>query len=137
MAVEIEIGGAAPAAPAPAAPKLREGWFQIEVDGKIIVASENLSVLEEMRVSDAISTSHQSNPTWITWADLACNVRSIDGDPVPLPSAESEIIAIIQRVGDSGMRELLGRKTLRMNTALEELKARAKNAQGTTDFAKP
>lgn len=115
-------------APAQAVPALPKGRYEITTeDGKRIVATENLTVLEEMDLSAAINTDHQSNPTWMSWATIAANVRMIDGDVLPMPRAESEVRSIIARVGDDGMRQMQARWAVKIAAARTEMLERAKN----------
>ncbi len=127
--VTVTASAGEPASPkAPPAPALPKGWFEFTTaDGKGIVASETLTVLEEMDLSAALEVSHISNPVWMQWATLAGCVRMIDGDKLARPRTEAELKVIISRVGDDGMRQLMARWAIRMTTLAEQIKAQAKN----------
>lgn len=123
--MDVTIGEAR--AVAPAKPALPKGWFEFTAGDKAIVASDNMTVLEEMALSSAIKADHLSNPVWMQWATLAACIRRIDGEAVPMATAESEIRATISRVGDEVMRHMMGRWAARMSVLAEEIKGRAKN----------
>ena len=43
------------------------------------------------------------NQPWLGLAILAASVTAIDGVPVPLPSTEAHIEAMVARLGDHGL----------------------------------
>jgi len=116
----------------PSANTLPPGWRELKVtkrDGGIItlVVSEDLTPIEEMEMSVGLPTEKMVNPVWMQWARLAATVRRIDGDPVGVPSTESEVKVIMTRCGTEGMRAVERGWSARYANAIAEIKARAKN----------
>lgn len=125
---QVSIGQTS-AAPAATGPKLPAGWFEFTVGDKTIVASDRLTTLENV---DLIKALGQNLPNDWEAREIyrrAANIRSINGDPVAPPRAESEIRAIIARVGDDVMDMLAMRSMITATQAREELKAAAKKLQ--------
>jgi hypothetical protein len=136
--------GKQPAAAAPERPYVEDTVTTIRIRGadtkaarlrvgdRTIVTTDGLTILEEMDLSEALKVNQLSNPVFIEWATHAACVREIDGDPVPFPSSEGQVKAIIRRVGDDLMRFMLLRKSARQQTAVAEIE-RAKKSMGTAD----
>jgi hypothetical protein len=120
----VTIHGDTP--PAAAAPP--PGQFSIELeDGRTITSKPMLKVREEMALSEHIGADTRLNPVWVLWATIACCVTQIDDEPVRMPVSKLQIEALVDRIGDEGMRALLVR--YRQNSEERERRTleRAKN----------
>jgi hypothetical protein len=62
-----------------------------------------LGALDRLRLFKAAGTTLAANPGWMGLAMLAFSVTAIDDVPVPQPSTEAQIEALIGRLGDSGL----------------------------------
>ena len=60
------------------------------------------SVLDRYRVLKMLGGETAGNQHALGYAMLACAVREIDGQPVPMPNTERQIEALIDRLGDEG-----------------------------------
>jgi hypothetical protein len=104
------------------------GHFEIETeDGRRIRSKPSLKVREEMGLSECLAADTRLNPVWVLWATVACCVTHIDDEPIRLPTSKLQVEALVDRIGDEGMRALLVR--YRANSEAREAKvlARAKN----------
>ncbi len=86
-----------------------------------------ISARERFELFKAIPNEQQGNLSWMGWALAACSVRAIDDTPVPMPTSEKEIAALVARLDDDGMEVaqqfIIDRQ--------QERAARAKNLSGT------
>ena len=57
------------------------------------------------------------NQPWLGMAVLACSVTAIDDVPVPAPTTEQQIEAMVARLGDAGIAR--GRVALEADPAAE------------------
>jgi len=108
--------------------RLPAGHFELELEGgRQIISKPALKVREEMALSEFIAADTRLNPVWVLWATVACCVTHIDGEPVRMPSSKLQVEALVERIGDEGMRALLVR--YRSNSEAREARvlARAKN----------
>jgi hypothetical protein len=62
-----------------------------------------LTALDKLRLFKAAGPVLAQNPSWLGMAVLACSVTSIDDVPLPAPASESQIEAVVQRLGDDGI----------------------------------
>jgi len=92
-----------------------------------VTMTDELSVREECICAGIISREDAHNVVWVETVDAMCRIRSIDGDPVKMPTTEREVWALVQRLTDIGVQELRLMKMMRMQAAMDEIKARAKN----------
>ena len=108
--------------------QLPAGHFALELEGqRRIVSKPALKVREEMALSEYINADTRLNPIWVLWATVACCVTHIDGEAIRMPSSKLQVEALVERIGDEGMRALLVR--YRSNSEAREARvlARAKN----------
>lgn len=62
-----------------------------------------LGALDKLRLFKAAGPQLAQNRPWLGMALLACSVSEIDGIPVPQPSSETQIEALVGRLGDEGL----------------------------------
>ncbi len=63
----------------------------------------NLTALDKLRLFKAAGSELALNQPWLAMAVLASSVTAVDGIPLPLPLNESQIEALVARLGDSGI----------------------------------
>ena len=71
-------------------------------DGRRI-AVRRLSALDKLRLFKAAGPTLAQNEPWLGIAVLAYCVTAIDDVPVPTPANESQIEALVARLGDAGI----------------------------------
>jgi hypothetical protein len=74
----------------------------IDVDRRQLTV-RRLSALDRLRLFKAAGPLLAQNPPWLGMALIAYSVAAIDDVPVPPPSNELQIEAIIGRLGDVGV----------------------------------
>ena len=62
-----------------------------------------LTALDRLRLFKAAGPLLAQNPPWLGMAVIACSVTAIDDIPIPAPSNEMQIEAMIGRLGDAGV----------------------------------
>jgi hypothetical protein len=62
-----------------------------------------LNALDKLRLFKAAGPLLAHNEPWLGMALLASSVVAIDGVPVPLPTTEGHIEAMVARLGDAGI----------------------------------
>ena len=62
-----------------------------------------LNALDKLRLFKAAGPTLAQNEPWLGMAVLACSVVAIDDVPVPTPSTEAQIEAMVARLGDTGI----------------------------------
>ena len=88
-------------AAAAAAPEVRDA------QGRRLVL-RRMSMLDKLRLFKAAGPVLAQNAPWIGIALLACSVVAIDEVPVPPPSSEAQIEALVRQLGDEGIRAVAG-----------------------------
>jgi len=71
-------------------------------DGRELVV-RRLTALDRLRLFKAVGPVLTQNSAYLGMAALAASVISIDGVPVPPPSTEGQIEALVGRLGDGGI----------------------------------
>jgi hypothetical protein len=66
----------------------------------------SLSALDKLRLFKAAGPELALNQPWLAMAILASSVTAIDDIPVPQPSNESQIEALVNRLGDAGIEAI-------------------------------
>ena len=61
------------------------------------------AALDKLRIFKAAGADLALNQPWISMAILASSVTAIDDIPVPFPTSEGQIEALISRLGDVGL----------------------------------
>ena len=59
--------------------------------------------LDRLRLFKALGAELSLNAPYLGMALLACAVTAIDGVPVPAPGTESQLEALVRRLGDGGI----------------------------------
>lgn len=67
------------------------------------LALRQLGALDRLRLFKAAGAVLASNPGWMGLATLVFSVTAIDDVPVPQPSSEAQIEALVGRLGDPGL----------------------------------
>lgn len=62
-----------------------------------------LTALDTLRLFKAAGPVLSQNEAWLSMAGLAIAVMEIDGVPVPIPTSESQIEALVDKLGDEGL----------------------------------
>jgi hypothetical protein len=62
-----------------------------------------LSARERFELFKAIPNEQQANLSWMGWTLAACSVRAINDVPVPMPTSEKEIAALVSQLDDDGI----------------------------------
>ncbi len=62
-----------------------------------------LSARERFELFKAIPNEQQGNLSWMGWTLAACSVRAINDVPVPMPTSEKEIAALVSQLDDDGI----------------------------------
>ena len=70
------------------------------------IALRRLSALDKLRLFKAAGPVLAQNQPWLGMAVLACSVTAIDDVPVPAPSTEQQIEAMVARLGDTGINAI-------------------------------
>jgi len=72
------------------------------------IALRRLSALDKLRLFKAAGPVLAQNQPWLGMAVLACSVTAIDDVPVPVPapSTEQQIEAMVARLGDAGINAI-------------------------------
>ena len=73
-----------------------------DVTGRTITIRRPTS-LDRLRLFKAVGTSLANNDRYLGLAMLAFSVTAVDGVPVPQPSNEQQIEAVISRLGDNAI----------------------------------
>jgi hypothetical protein len=74
----------------------------LDGDGRQL-AIRRLNALDRLRLFKAAGPLLAQNPPWLGMALIACSVTAIDDVPVPPPTNEYQIEAMIGRLGDAGV----------------------------------
>lgn len=72
------------------------------------LALRRLTALDKLRLYKAAGPVLAQNPSWLGMAVLAASVVSIDDVPVPAPSTEAQVEALVARLGDEGLEAVAG-----------------------------
>jgi hypothetical protein len=62
-----------------------------------------LTALDKLRLFKAAGPVLAQNQSWLGMAVLAASVVAIDDVPVPAPSTEAQVEALVARLGDEGL----------------------------------
>ncbi len=62
-----------------------------------------LTALDKLRIFKAAGPELSLNQPWLAMAILASAVTAIDDIPLPWPSTENQIEALVSRLGDTGI----------------------------------
>ena len=67
------------------------------------LALRRLGALDKLRLFKAAGAQLAQNQPWLGMALLAASVAAIDDIPVPPPTSEAQIEALISKLGDDGI----------------------------------
>jgi hypothetical protein len=73
-----------------------------DLDGRELVL-RRLGPLDRLRLFKTLGSELAQNPPYLGMAMLAASVTAIDGIPVPVPTTEAHVEALVLRLGDTGM----------------------------------
>lgn len=79
-----------------------------------------LTALDKLRLFKAAGPLLAQNQPWLGMAMLACSVTAIDDVPVPPPTNEGQIEAMVSRLGDAGIAAVAGALKLDAETEKSE-----------------
>lgn len=71
--------------------------------GGRVLSLRRVTALDKLRLFKAAGPVLAHNQPWLGLAILASSVTAIDGVPVPLPSTEHQVEALVARLGDHGL----------------------------------
>ncbi len=77
----------------------------VDCNGRTL-SIRRLRALDTLRLFKAAGPALAENQPWMSMASLAMSLTEIDGVPVPPPSSERQIEAIIERLGDAGVNAI-------------------------------
>jgi hypothetical protein len=66
----------------------------------------SLTALDKLRIFKAAGSELALNQPWLAMAILASSVTAIDDIPIPMPSTETQIEALVGRLGDIGIEAI-------------------------------
>ena len=84
-----------------------------------------LTALDKLRLFKTAGPHLAQNQPWLGMAVLACSVAAIDDVPVPMPSTETLVESLVQRLGDDGIAAIAA--ALAPDPAAPDPVANAKN----------
>lgn len=90
-----------------------------------------LNALDKLRLFKAAGPELAQNPPWLGMAMLASSVRAIDDIPVPPPTNEQQIEALVGRLGDAGLATISEALDKVADSTPHEAAASAGNLLGT------
>jgi hypothetical protein len=67
-----------------------------------------LTALDKLRLFKAAGPALAQNQPWLGMAVLAASVVAIDDVPVPSPTTEAQVEALVSRLGDHGIAAVAG-----------------------------
>jgi hypothetical protein len=107
-------------------------------DGLTLTASDGrrltlrrLTALDKLRLFKAAGPALSQNQPWLGMAMLASSVTAIDDVPIPPPTNEPQIEAMVSRLGDSGIAAVAEAFQHLGEAAGADLVVNAGNSRGT------
>jgi hypothetical protein len=85
-----------------------------------------LTALDKLRLFKAAGPGLAQNQPWLGMAVLAASVTAIDDVPVPAPTNEQQIEALVARLGDAGIAAV-GDALVEVSATVSEVAATAGN----------
>jgi len=76
-----------------------------DVVGRMLIVRRP-TALDTLRLFKAAGPVLAENEPWLAIATMAYAVQSIDGVPVPTPTNEKQIEAVVQQLGDQGLEAI-------------------------------
>ncbi len=73
-----------------------------DVEGRAL-SLRRMGALDRLRLFKAVGPHLAQNTPYLGMAMLAASVAAIDGIPVPPPVTESQVEALVSRLGDAGI----------------------------------
>lgn len=70
------------------------------------LAIRNITALDRLRIFKAAGPELAMNQPWVAMAILASSITAIDNIPVPPPSTEQQVEALVVRLGDAGIEAI-------------------------------
>jgi hypothetical protein len=78
-----------------------------DVEGRELVL-RRLTALDRLRLFKAIGPVLSQNNLYLGMATLAASVTAIDSIPIPAPTTEGQVEALVARLGDTGIAAVAG-----------------------------
>jgi hypothetical protein len=100
-------------------------------DGRVLKLRK-LKALDQVRLLRAIGAEQSSNQPYVRIVEAAASIESVDGIPNPIPRTESQIDAMIGRIGDEGLNAVVVKQMRELNATYEALLA-AQEASGAVE----
>ena len=88
-----------------------------------------LTALDTLRLFKAAGPVLAQNEPWLSMAGMAFAISEIDGIPVPAPTSETQIEALIDRLGDDGLAAIAN--SMQTEFSASATPADVGNSQGT------
>jgi hypothetical protein len=102
----------------------------IDDEGRCLTV-RRLTALDRLRLFKAAGPQLAQNQPWLGMALIATSVAAIDDIPVPPPVTESQIEAMVGRLGDSGVSAIARVLHQSAERPSEEMVDNAGNSAGT------
>jgi hypothetical protein len=102
----------------------------VDGDGRRL-SIRRMTALDRLRLYKAAGASLSQNQPWLGMAFIACSVGAIDDVPVPAPSNELQIEAMIARLGDAGVAAVAQALQQSSEPSEPDLVESAGNSSGT------
>lgn len=106
------------------------GWSVTDNLGRRL-SLRQLNALDKLRLFKAAGPELAQNSPWLGMAMLAISVTAIDDIPVPPPSNEQQIEALVNRLGDAGLCAVSEALDALGEPTLQEAVVSAGNSPGT------
>jgi hypothetical protein len=68
-----------------------------------LLSVRRMGALDRLRLFKAIGSQLSENPPYLGMAMLAASVTAIDQVPVPAPTTEAQVEALVHKLGDEGI----------------------------------
>jgi hypothetical protein len=92
---------------------------------------KSLTALDKLRIFKAAGPELALNQPWLAMAVIASSVTAIDDIPVPPPTTETQIEALVGRLGDSGIDAIADIFGVSLDLDVNVQAANAENLFGT------
>lgn len=87
------------------------------------ITLRKLTVVDQARLLRAIGPKQAENQPYVQLVEMACMAADIDGIPLPFPTNETQIDALLGRLGDSAVNELYGARLAAIQKLVDEAEA--------------
>jgi hypothetical protein len=94
------------------------------------IGLRKLTVVDQVKILRAIGPRQAENQPYVQVVEVACMAADIDGVPIPFPTNEVQIDAVLTRLGDDGVNSLMAVRMAEVRRGIEAAEAAA--AEGAT-----